>query len=280
MQGNPLVQNSPFPNTIDKDELHRSFTERPFSVQMLLRNRMEPGETAEYRTTYSALIFTLRGRARLSFDGQVFDASPQVVIHGCPGRLLRFKSDPSEGFEHLNIYYTACQVDTASLASGPWMNIPFAFQMENYAAVTQQVAELEGLNNQPSLDNRLNQIAGSTILIKNLFAPAKKSNAKSLDRVRHHIDSHYNEPMSLTELGELAGMSPKHLSRCFSCNYGVSPMNYLVARRLERAQFLLTSGMRVYEAAAMVGYDDPFYFSRLFKKHYGYPPQKLKPQRT
>ena len=245
---------------------------------MLLRHSMSAGETAEYRTTYSALIFTLRGRARLSFDDQVFDAQPRMVIHGCPGYMVRFEADESEGFEHINIYYTACGMPATIPDHSCYMDTPFAFQMEDYATMIQHVAKLEAFNNQPSLDNRLNQIAGSTILIKNLFAPDKKSNAEGLSRVRRHIDSHYNQPITLADLGRLADMSPKYLSRCFSCNYGVSPMNYLVARRLERAQALLASGLKVYEVAAMVGYNDPFYFSRLFKKHYGYPPQNLKPQ--
>jgi AraC-like DNA-binding protein len=261
---------------VDKDELYHTFTQRPFSVQMLLRQRMEAGESAEYRTTYSAFIFTLSGRARLSFDDSVFEAEPHTVIHGCPGHLLRFVADGTEGFEHANIYYTACQVEALDDGLGAWMDVPFAFRLEDCSSMLERVVALEGLNARPSLDNRLRQIAGSTVLIRNLFASTRQSNAAKVDYVRSFLDAHYDEPLSLSELGDLVDMSPKHFSRCFSCSYGVSPMKYLVTRRLEQARLLLASGLKVSEAAAMVGYEDQFYFSRLFKKHYGCSPRSLK----
>jgi AraC-like DNA-binding protein len=259
-----------------KDELYRAFSQRPFSVQMLYRQRLQAGEIAEYHTTFSAFIFTLSGRAQISFDDYVFMAQPHTVVHGCPGYLIRFEVDDNADFEHANIYYNACEVDPPNTQCGRWMDAPFAFGLDDYTDTLEQVVSLEQLSNQPSLDNRLHQIAGATVLVKNLFAPTQQSNTAKVNRVRGYLDNHYDQPLCLAELGDLVGMSPKHLSRCFSCNYGVSPMNYLITRRLEQAKLLLTSGLKVSEVAAMVGYTDPFYFSRLFKKRFGLAPRALR----
>ena len=52
-------------------------------------------------------------------------------------------------------------------------------------------------------------------------------------------------------------------------------MTFIIAKRLDHAQQLLQSGLSVRETAEAVGYNDPFYFSRLYKKHMGVTPQDV-----
>ena len=53
-------------------------------------------------------------------------------------------------------------------------------------------------------------------------------------------------------------------------------MNLLISLRLEQAMRLLQTDMRVKDVAHAVGYDDPLYFSRLFKRHYGCSPSEAR----
>ncbi|EUJ44094.1 AraC family transcriptional regulator [Listeria riparia FSL S10-1204] len=71
-------------------------------------------------------------------------------------------------------------------------------------------------------------------------------------------------------------ISPTYISKVFKEETGESPINYLIKIRLSRAHDLLTSqDVTVKEAAKLVGYNDAFYFSKLFKKYYGFPPSDV-----
>lgn len=80
-------------------------------------------------------------------------------------------------------------------------------------------------------------------------------------------------PWTLGELARAAGLSVPHFSELCRQQCGMPAISLLTRLRLQHAMDLLQRGRHnVAEAAAAVGYDDPFYFSRLFKKHMGMPP--------
>lgn len=80
-------------------------------------------------------------------------------------------------------------------------------------------------------------------------------------------------PWTLPELAREAHLSVPHFSELCRRQSGMPAISLLTRLRLQRAMDLLQHGHHnVAEAASAVGYDDPFYFSRLFKKHMGLPP--------
>jgi AraC-like DNA-binding protein len=80
-------------------------------------------------------------------------------------------------------------------------------------------------------------------------------------------------PWTLDELARESHLGIAHFSELCRRQTGMPPLGLLIRLRLQRAMDLLQQGNHnVAEAAAMVGYDDPFYFSRLFRKHMGLPP--------
>lgn len=80
-------------------------------------------------------------------------------------------------------------------------------------------------------------------------------------------------PWTLDELARAAHLSAAHFTALCRLQTGMAPLSLLIRLRLQRAMNLLQQGNHnVGEAAAAVGYDDSFYFSRLFRKHMGIPP--------
>lgn len=80
-------------------------------------------------------------------------------------------------------------------------------------------------------------------------------------------------PWTLEEMAREAGLSVPHFTELCRRQTGMPPLAYLISLRLQRAMNLLQQGRHnVAEAARAVGYEDPFYFSRLFRKHLGLPP--------
>jgi AraC-like DNA-binding protein len=95
----------------------------------------------------------------------------------------------------------------------------------------------------------------------------------ALRRVRDRIDLRFAEPITLSELAMLAGMSRFHLVRSFRAAYGETPIRYLSRRRIERAQDLLRyANLTVTEVCMAVGFSSLGSFSSRFSELVGESP--------
>lgn len=94
-----------------------------------------------------------------------------------------------------------------------------------------------------------------------------------LRRARDHADRHYAEPLDLTALAAVAGMSKYHFQRLFTVTYGLSPAAHVTRRRVERAQDLLrATNLTVTEVCVAVGFSSLGSFSRRFSELVGETP--------
>ena len=92
--------------------------------------------------------------------------------------------------------------------------------------------------------------------------------------VREHLGNHSAEPLTLGQMAQMAGMSVPHFSARFKAAFGISPMACLIRHRMLHAAHLLTDRhATIAETARQVGYDDPFHFSRMFRRHFGESPR-------
>jgi AraC family transcriptional regulator len=98
--------------------------------------------------------------------------------------------------------------------------------------------------------------------------------------VRDYIEDHLDSDLGLTDLAEVAGLSPFHFARCFKETTGSSPHQYVIARRVERARTLLASSqLGLAQIAAQCGFSDQSHLSRQFKRSFGVTPASLQTQR-
>jgi len=75
----------------------------------------------------------------------------------------------------------------------------------------------------------------------------------------------------------VAGYTPQHLNRTFTRALGVTPLRQLTRLAEEHAASLLAEGtLTVKAVAAAVGIDDPYYFSRVFRQHFGRSPAQYR----
>lgn len=106
------------------------------------------------------------------------------------------------------------------------------------------------------------------ILIANSI-PKNTNHRNSVILLKRYISEHYNEVITNDDLARVAFCSTPNLYRIFQKSFGLSPHNYINKVRLEKALFLLeSSNYSISEISAAVGFDDPIYFSKLFKKSY------------
>jgi len=100
---------------------------------------------------------------------------------------------------------------------------------------------------------------------------------ETLLKLRTYLEVHSAEPLRLGELAERVSLSPQYLCSLFKRHFGVSPIDYVIRQRLQRAQYLLRNqNLAVGEVGRLVGYEDIFQFSKLFKKRFGESPRMMR----
>ena len=100
-------------------------------------------------------------------------------------------------------------------------------------------------------------------------------------KARAFIDEHFSDSnVTLHDVASHVALSNNHFCTVFSQEMGVTFTEYLTAVRIARAKELLTSGgMRTSDVAYAVGYNDPHYFSYLFKKNTGLSPRDYRKEK-
>ncbi len=112
------------------------------------------------------------------------------------------------------------------------------------------------------------------LLLSELFGAQKNENYA--DVAADFIAANYLQNIKIRDVAKAVGLDQRYLSRLFKTKIGCSMQEYLIRHRMEEAARLLQKGFLVTEAAAMVGYRDPFVFSKAFKHYYGSAPKTFR----
>jgi len=100
---------------------------------------------------------------------------------------------------------------------------------------------------------------------------------EGLDRVRSHMQQHFQEPIDLGLYADMCYVSRNRFLHLFKARFGVSPYHCQLQIRLDRAaEMLMNTPVSVSECAEAVGFRDGSYFCRVFKKYMGKTPYSLK----
>lgn len=104
-----------------------------------------------------------------------------------------------------------------------------------------------------------------------------REQADAVQRMQDFIEAHLDEPVTLQQLASAAGYSPWHATRLFRELAGISPLEYLRARRLSRAALRLRdSGDRVLDVALQCAFDSHEGFTRAFTGRFGLSPERYR----
>ena len=98
-----------------------------------------------------------------------------------------------------------------------------------------------------------------------------------IDLARVWFRDHYNEQISIEQYAASRSMSTSWFSKSFTEIVGIPPKKYILDERIRNAQLLLEStDSTIGEIARVVGYENPLYFSRLFRKTKGVSPMQYR----
>ena len=100
---------------------------------------------------------------------------------------------------------------------------------------------------------------------------------KQCAAVRRYIDLHFKESLSLDQLAEEAHMNKYYLSHAFKREYGVSPINYMIGKRLDESKYLLSeTDLSMSQIAQLLGFSSLSYFSQVFRRTQSVTPMEFR----
>jgi two-component system, response regulator YesN len=102
----------------------------------------------------------------------------------------------------------------------------------------------------------------------------------AVQQIRQLLEREYDKNLDMDMLAEMADMSANYLSRLFKQETGMTITDYLILVRIDKAKQYLQDHhhLKNYEIAQLVGYSDPVYFNKLFKKSVGVTPREFRTQ--
>lgn len=214
-----------------------------------------------FRMIYPDACFTVR-------PGWMFLVPPRKPfqyegISPCTHYWVHFFSDQLTAFPRLSRGVTECPINLKQVKN----EFNTILDRLNSCSTMEDILELKSVVTRELLPF-LKQFAEGT---SSLDSP--EMFAELLD----YIDRNLDRNLEMEELFLHSGLSRAKLSALFHKSFQVSPKRYLLNRRISRAKILLLrSSLSIKEVASQVGYDNEFFFYRIFKKYTGLTPNTFR----
>lgn len=221
--------------------------------------------------TFWEVSYVFGGKGVLELEAETLELGPESAVLLPPGTRHRERTDyPRWDVLWLGFAGTLA----AELGMSSPLVLPDAHALVPWAENIWLWAQREKGDIGPELD------AACEFFVRAFVRLAATGNSHErrdwLHAVFDYIDHHLDCGICVEDLAAVAGLSVGHFHRRFRQATCETPVQYLTRRRLETALlYLQQSGMSIKAVAEAVGFNDPLYFSRVFRKRFGMPPSDV-----
>ena len=154
--------------------------------------------------------------------------------------------------------------------SGVWDYLVLPLLQSERNRYLKALRELCQLRSSPHRSEKKQLLSRATALPESVRLTACYQRQQPLQGAIHYIEQHFQEHIDQKEMAERCGMTPFRFSRLFKQTYGIGFLEFVLRKRMEKAEELLcNSQMPVTSIAYAVGFQEPSYFARTFKQHFG-----------
>ena len=250
----------------------------------MLENISIQVESGIYRETYKGwkipprkiknheLVFIISGEGNIMIDGKNYKCKKNDLIYFYPDKLhsLSVSKPP-----HMIFY--AFHFETGFNEKLP---IPDISNIENHYKLSEYFRQLYKTSVKKDYMYKWQLSIFAQNILYEIFwqsnANIAPMNLVRINKVLEYIHKNSCEKFSIEDLTKAAEMKKSYFIKMFKTVTGKSPIKYINDLKLEHARdLLLNTDMSVKKIALKCGFEDEFYFSRIFKRHYGVSPSKI-----
>ncbi|QEM11713.1 AraC family transcriptional regulator [Mucilaginibacter rubeus] len=230
------------------------------------------------------LIYCIRGKGHYILDKKRYEVNAgQYVIIPATDRYIRYWADTESPWTIYWIHFTGDQIGefnrslNLTTTKGP---IPIPFN-DTGIEVWQKIFSIL------SVSFRMESLCNANFCLQHLIStflyPQHEDKEKEIpveNSIQQAIDimkSNLHLKLSLEEIAVKVNLSTSYFATFFKKRQGISPIDYFINMKMQRAcELLRDQNNKVREVASDIGYEDPYYFSRIFKNVVGLSPAQYR----
>lgn len=228
------------------------------------------------------LYYVASGKAHFFFDGKERIIPKGNMVLFRPGDPQKYNIYASEKPETYWVHFTGAEAEKLlERYNFPKKeNLFYTGTSQDYQHIFSKMIrelQLRRTNFEDILELNIRTLF---IMLDRYFSESKTAGSQILDEIErsiHYFNENYNKPIVIEDYAEQNLMTPCWFIQNFKQLTKTTPMQYIVSLRLTNAMNLMENkSYNISQIASAVGYDNPLYFSRLFKKHIGMSPKEYR----
>ncbi len=231
---------------------------------------------------YTELFYIIDGKGQFLIEDQAFPVNVNNLVIINPNVTHTEDSLNAQPLEYIVLGIDGVELATTQNSNGEFCILDHFESVEIAGCLRNILREMEQKNTgyedicQAYMEILIIRLMRST----SLAVPAEPqlaSGNRQCAAVKRYIDLHFKEALTLEQLAEDAHMNKYYLSHAFKREYGVSPINYMISRRIEESKYLLAeTDLSMSQIAQLLGFSSLSYFSQTFRRTQSVSPMEYR----
>ncbi|MDF2921412.1 MAG: hypothetical protein K0R57_326 [Paenibacillaceae bacterium] len=232
---------------------------------------------------YYKIHYIHSGKGVLRTGGKTYHLRRGQGFLVTPGLLTFYRADEEDPWTYSWVAFTGLQVEYYLKRSHLSQEQP-VFETDQDEHIQNCFMEMfkateQGLNKELKLLGAFYSFLSVILDADSALAASENVQGHYVEQAMELIEQHYADNLTIEEVASRLKLNRKYLSKIFKDTVGVTPQQYSLQYRMNRACELLRNPLlSVAQVAEEIGYRDPLLFSRMFKRIMKMPPSQFRKQ--
>ena len=227
---------------------------------------------------YTELFYIIGGDGQFLIDDEKFPVRAHQLVIVNPNIMHTELSYEARPLEYIVLGIEGLEISIPGTNEGRYCIYTFSGSnkvlncMQSILREMQEREQEHQMVCQAYMDILVVQLMRNTSTSMTQVADSSPTN-RQCAMVRRYIDNHYKEQLTLDLLAAEANVNKYYLAHAYKQVYGISPINHMIARRVQEAKrLLIETDLSLSQISVILGFSSPSYFSQRFRKSEGISP--------